>query len=181
MYNTATAYSKASGATNLFMGDSWTAQEARVKAGLQERNTALDNVSWKNYDHIMKDKSLSIDDKVKAIFNGEPIAAKSDTIPIQQAAEVSPNISDSMTEAEKARIAATSTNTAQGVSQSVTTGLEGLSEIIKPDTKSEQMSPVAESGSTGSISDEETRAVSEYVLRYIFGENANGAAVMNLF
>jgi hypothetical protein len=71
------ALTLASGATNLFMGDSWTAQEARVKAGLQERNTALDNVSWKNYDHIMKDKSLSIDDKVKAIFNGEPIAENS--------------------------------------------------------------------------------------------------------
>ena len=248
MYNTAMAYSAASGQDNIFMGDSWLAQEARVKAGLQERNTALDNFSFKNIPEFQKGSKATFEEKYKALWGEEPTAgrltdeelaslglspdtfkhgrkreeeilkereasnaantevvAPADTNlgvnPSEQTIlpptteeakteiltptnEGMPDIGAAVAETESARVRAASTGASEGVANSVSTGLEGLKDILTPqqgDKSGEGVGGTLESGNGSAIGDEETRAVSEYVLRYIFGENANGAGVLNIF
>lgn len=108
------------------------------------------------------------------------VAQKTEYVPLQRVVE-STDISATNAEVERAKIAYASNTTTDGISKSVTTGMESIVETLKPSETSIPPEGVSESGEAGQISDEETRAVSEYVLRYIFGENASGAGVLQIF
>ena len=208
MYNTAMAYSAASGQSNHFMGDSWLAQEYRVKAGLQERNTALDSYNpkeiWKAYDaKFANNPNATTDEKLDFLFgsrrkdgdifvNPESLSKvtpqevmenynKKEQEIIQNNTPL-PSISESMTSAEIARIDANTRSNAEIQSNTAKT----IADAVKPKdsgkaTPTEGTSTTGSSQMAGPMGDEETRAVSEYVLRYIFGENVNGSGVLSIF
>lgn len=140
----------------------------KIDWGAANFNQSLDNDRW------------LIEESGKPVIT-DPLANRvEEYVPIKQFIDSTSDVSSSFAEAERARIQLASGTTADGVAKSVTSGFDSLSEVIKP-AESRAEVGVRESGEASQISEEETRAVSEYVLRYIFGENASGAGVLQIF